>query len=109
MGMNYFWSQKRQRPSTAYPYRISYLMTSGNMCQNSMGLKTGIGYSISRNLPWIKKVCQAHDKKIIFYLPTPVIPLYFQENGIPPEKGYPPAFSDISRILHAPFQEPVYV
>ena len=51
MGMNYFWSQKRQRPSTAYPYRISYLMTSGNMCQNSMGLKTGIGYSISRNLP----------------------------------------------------------
>ena len=46
--------------------------------------------------------------KIIFYLPTLVIPLCFQRNGIPPEKGYPPAFSDICRILHAPFQEPVY-
>ena len=50
-------------------------------------------------LAWVTApVCQAHDKKIIFYLPTPVIPLYFQENGIPPEKGYSPAFSDISRI-----------
>lgn len=39
-------------------------------------------------------------KKTSFFLPTHVIFLYFQGNGIPQEKGSPPVFFDIFRILH---------
>lgn len=46
--------------------------------------------------------------KIIFFLPTQVIFLYFQKNDLLQKKDYSPDFSDISRILHALSQELVY-
>ena len=46
--------------------------------------------------------------KIIFFLPTHVIFLYFQKNDLLQKKDYSPDFSDISRILHALSQELVY-